>query len=137
MFLQTITLFNYIQSTDEYSPVILSNVEFQPYYKTYPNTYETSDETGALLIIPLFSDDNGTYALSNNSKKYYLPQKKWQENKDYFTIQNNFDFVIVGDYTHLENINLNELKNNLDDVFVINGFKYFMDDLMHFELYVN
>lgn len=137
MFLQTITLFNYIYSTDEYSSTLLSNVEFQPFYKTYPNIYETELNTSALIIVPLIVDSSGIYALSNVSKKYYLPFKQWKENKDYFTIQNNFDFVILGDYTHLENINLNELKNSLDDVFIINGFKYFMDDLKHFEIYLN
>lgn len=137
MFLQTITLFNYISSKDEYTPVILSNVEFQPYYKTYPRTYETSDETNALIIINLNSDSEGVYALSKGgSKKYYLPKKKWGENTDYFTIQNNFDFLILDEYTPPE-INLGDAKNTLDNVFVINGFKYFMDDLKHFELYVN
>lgn len=139
MFAEKITLFNYIEQNDEYTSTLIKNVEFQPVYKTVPNDYETADSTSALVIIKYRKDTKGVYVNSDSSKKYYLKPKAWNNSdKDgYFTIQNNTDFVVLGDYTHLIDVNLNQFKNTADDVFMINKFKDFSDELKHFELFVN
>lgn len=139
MYAKIITLFNYIEQNDEYTSTLINNVEFQPIYKTIPNDYETADDTSALVIINYSKDDTGVYVNSNSSKKYYLKPKQWENSskEGYFTIQNNTDFIVLGDYTNLVDVNLNQVKNTTDDVFIINKFKDFMDELKHFELYVN
>ena len=134
MFKSTITLFNYLYSSDEYSKTIIKNVEIQPIYKTDPQTNDTSNNTKVLIIVPYKADSAGAYVNSGSDKKYYLKPKSWKENTDYFTIQIGFDFIIVGDYSHLTNISLNDIKNKVDDVFVINEVKDFSDDLKHFEI---
>lgn len=137
MYNKTITLFNYYESNDEYFYTVIYNVEIQPIYKTIPNTSETSNQSSCLIIIPYNSDDLGNYVNLYENKKYYLKPKKWGGNPEYFTIQNNVDFIIEGIHTDIPDINLNEIKNTMDDVFVINQIKDFSDDLKHFELTVN
>lgn len=138
MFATDITLFNYLENQDEYFHTLIKSVEFQPKYNTNPEQYSTEDNTSSLIIIPYHKDDNGVY-VGTESKKYYLTPKKWinSNHTDYFTIQNNIDFVMIGDYTDLENINLNDLKNEYDDLFMINQYKDFRYELSHFELIVN
>lgn len=139
MFATDITLFNYIEQEDEYIPTLIKGVEFQPKYKTEPNNYDTSDKTSSLIIIPYYKDNNGVYANKNEYKKYYLTPKRWinSNHTEYFTIQNDIDFVMIGNYLYLTEINLNELKNSYDDLFMINQYKDFRDELSHFELIVN
>ena len=134
MFKSTITLFNYLYSSDEYSKTIIKNVEIQPMCSTEPQTNSTESGTKVLIIVPYKADSGGVYVNDGNNKKYYLKPKSWKENTDYFTIQIGFDFIIVGDYSHLTNISLNDIKNKVDDVFVVNEVKDFSDDLKHFEI---
>ena len=136
MFKQTITLFNYIPSKDTYLTTLLSQCEFQNSFRTIPEEYETSEATSAIALVMAYEDYQGIYVLGSN-KKYFKYAKQWNEDTDYFTIQNNTDFIMLGDYTDMVDINLNDIKNGFDNVFVINRFKYFIDDLKHFELYVN
>ena len=75
--------------------------------------------------------------IDKGKKIYYSKPKSWDISSGKFTIQNNTDFVIIGDYTNIEDVNLNEIKNSIDDVFVINQFKTFFDELKHFEIYAN
>lgn len=137
MFKSTITLFNYLYSSDEYAKTLINNVEIQPIYKTDPQTNDAQNNTKVLIIVPYKADSGGVYVNSGSDIKYYLKPKSWKENTDYFTIQNGFDFIIVGDYSHLTNISLNDIKNKVDDVFVINEVKDFSDDLKHFEIMCN
>lgn len=139
MFATKITLFNYLQEQDDYIITLINNVEFQPKYETIPNITETEDKTKSLIIIPYYKDDTGIYVNKDNNKKYYLKPKQWLKasDKQYFTFQTDIDFIIVGDYSYLEDVNLNELKNSYDDLFMINRVKDFTDELKHFELIVN
>lgn len=140
MFAKVITLFNYIEATDEYLSTLIYNVEFQPVYKTIPNDYETSNSTNALIIINYSKNSNGSYIMSETCAKYYLKPIEWnntQDKENYFTIQTNTDFIVIGDHANLVDVNLNQFKNTVDDVFMINKFKDFSDELRHFELYVN
>lgn len=134
MFKSTITLFNYLYSSDEYSKTLIKNVEIQPMCSTDPQTNSTQSNTKVLIIVPYKVDSAGAYVNSGSDIKYYLKPKSWKENTDYFTIQNDSDFIIVGDYSHLTDINLNDIKNKVDDLFVICGVKDFSDDLKHFEI---
>lgn len=138
MYNQTITLFNYKLSSDDYIYTVINGAEVQPMYASSPKIMDTENNTKALIIIRYAEDDVGRYINTKDGKKYYKSPKQWKENPDYFTLQTNFDFLIVGDYTP-ENaeINLNELKNELDNVFVINEIKDFSDDLKHFEITAN
>lgn len=137
MFSKTITLFNYYEPNDQYLTTVIPEVEVQPTYKTSPNTTETSNNTSVLIIIPYYSDDIGDYVMTNNDKKYYLTPKKYNGVNTNFTLQNNTDFIIVGNHESIVDINLNELKNTMDNVFVINQIKDFSDDLKHFEITAN
>ncbi len=137
MFQGKITLFNYLYSADEYSKTLINNVEIQPIYKTDPQANSTESGTKVLIIVPYKADSCGVYVNSGSDKKYYLKPKEWKENTDYFTIQSGLDFIIVGDYLSLTNVNLNDIKNKVDDVFVIGEVKDFSDDLKHFEIVGN
>lgn len=138
MYRQTITLFNYLDSIDNYSSTVINGVEVQPKYATIPKIYQTDNDSKVLVIIRYQSDESGRYVNTENGKKYYKTPKQWKENPEYFTLNPNFDFLIVGEYIP-ENpeINLNELKNELDNIFVINEIKDFADDLKHFEIIAN
>lgn len=163
MFKSTITLFNYLYSSDEYAKTIIKNVEIQPMCSTDPQTNSTENNTEVLIIVPYKVDSGGAYVNSGSDIKYYLKpkvwankvdpgivyvdkksgerhylkQKGWAESIEYFTIQSGLDFIIVGDYSYLTDINLNDIKNKVDDVFVIGGVKDFSDDLKHFEIFVS
>lgn len=137
MYNQTITLFNYSSDKDEYFKTLIENVEIQPNYQTVPNLSQTDSNTSVLIIFEYSEDEIGKYIYSRGKKVYYSKPKNWDISSGEFTIQNNTDFIIIGDYTNIENVNLNEIKNSIDDVFVINQFKVFFDELKHFELYVN
>jgi len=137
MYNQTITLFNYFSDKDEYLKTLIDGVEIQPSYQTIPNLNQTDSNTSVLIIFEYLEDEIGKYIYSRGKKVYYSKPKNWDISSDEFTIQNNTDFIIIGDYTNIENVNLNEIKNSIDDVFVINQFKVFFDELKHFELYVN
>lgn len=137
MYSQTVTLFNYLSSIDKYAPTLIENIEVQPIYRTTPNLYQTDDVSRVLIIVPYAIDEIGKYIFSNGYKKYYKNPKLWGENINYFTLQNNLDFVIYGDFSTLSNPNLNEVKNDIDDVFLINEIRDFPDDLKHFELTCN
>lgn len=163
MFKSTITLFNYLYSSDEYSKTLINNVEIQPMCSTHPQTNSTQSNTKVLIIVPYKVDSAGAYVNDGNDKKYYLKpkvwankvdpgivyvdkksgerhylkQKGWAESIEYFTIQSGLDFIIVGDYSYLTDVNLNEIRNTIPDVFVIGGVKDFSDDLKHFEIMCN
>lgn len=138
MYNQTITLFNYVLSKDDYFRTVISNVEVQPIYSTHPNIYQTDDTSTVLVIIPYSRDDLGEYVItSSGAKKYYKKPKAWRENADYFTIQNDLDFLIVGDFSSLTNVNINNVKNEIDDVFMINKVRDFPYDIKHFEITCN
>lgn len=137
MFSKTITLFNYYEPNDQYLTTVITGVEVQPTYKTNPKTTETSNETSTLIIIPYYSDDTGNYVMNNKDKKYYSTPKKWNGTNTNFTLQNNTDFIIVGNHGNIVDINLNDLKNTMDNLFVINQIKDFSDDLKHFEITAN
>ena len=137
MYNQTITLFNYSSDKDEYFKTLIENVEVQPNYKTVPNLSQTDSDTSVLIIFEYSEDETGKYIYSKSKKIYYSKPKSWDISSGKFTIQNNTDFVIIGDYTNVEEANLNEIKNSIDDVFVINQFKTFFDELKHFEIYAN
>ncbi len=137
MYNQTITLFNYSSDKDEYFKTLIENVEIQPNYQTVPNLSQTDSNTSVLIIFEYSEDEIGKYIYSRGKKVYYSKPKNWDISSGEFTMQNNTDFIIIGDYTNIENVNLNEIKNSIDDVFVINQFKVFFDELKHFELYVN
>ena len=137
MFTQTITLFNYLNTKDDYSKTLIDNVEVQPKFITSPDRYGVDNLTKALIIIPYSKDTIGRFILSNNKAKYYLRPKEWNENTSYFTFQNDKDFIIIGDYMNLSDIDLNDIKNSIDDVFIINEVRDYRDDLKHFELIVN
>lgn len=137
MFQGKITLFNYLYSADEYSKTLINNVEIQPIYKTDPQTNSTENNTKVLIIVPYKADSDGAYVNDGDDKKYYLKPKSWKENTNYFTIQIGFDFIVVGDYLDMTDVSLNDIKNKVDDVFVVNEVKDFSDDLKHFEIMCN
>ncbi len=137
MYNQTITLFNYSSDKDEYFKTLIENVEIQPNYQTVPNLSQTDSNTNVLIIFEYLEDETGKYIYSKGEKIYYSKPKSWDISSGNFTIQNNTDFVIIGDYTNIEEANLNGIKNSVDDVFVINQFKTFFDELKHFEIYAN
>lgn len=142
MFGTTITLFNYDVSSDIYYSTLIINTEFQPMYKTNPDVTQTNDEDSSLIIIPYNISNGKVYVNTDDLKKEYLSPYDFhsKENKSmYFTLQNNIDIVMIGDYTNLEeSLNLNELKNSHDNVFMVNQFKDFKEPLIsHFELIVN
>lgn len=141
MFDTKITLFNYDVRNDVYYSTLILNTEFQPMYKTKPDVTQTNDEDSSLIIIP-YNISNGTiYINTDDLKKEYLKPYDFhsKENKSmFFTIQNNIDIVIIGDYTNINTVNLNDLKNSNDNVFMVNKFKDFKEPLIsHFELVVN
>lgn len=84
MFKSTITLFNYLYSSDEYSKTLINNVEIQPIYKTDTQTNSTENNTKVLIIVPYKADSGGPYVNDGDDKKYYLKPKLWKENTDYF-----------------------------------------------------
>lgn len=137
MYNQTITLFNYSSDKDEYFKTLIENVEVQPNYQTVPNLSQTDSDTSVLIIFEYLEDETGKYIYSKGEKIYYSKPKSWDISSGNFTIQNNTDFVIIGDYTNVEEANLNEIKNSIDDVFMINQVKTFFDELKHFEIYAN
>lgn len=141
MFDTTITLFNYDVSNDVYYSTLIINTEFQPMYKTKPDVTQTNDEDSSLIIIPYNIRYGTIYINSDDLKKEYLRPYDFhsKENKSlFFTIQNNIDIVMIGDYTNINTVNLNELKNSHDNVFMVNQFKDFKEPLIsHFELVVN
>lgn len=137
MYNQTITLFNYSSDKDDYFKTLIENVEVQPNYKTVPNLSQTDSDTSVLIIFEYSEDETGKYIYSKGKKIYYSKPKSWDISSEKFTIQNNTDFLIIGDYTNIEDVNLNEIKNSIDDVFVINQFKTFFDELKHFEIYAS
>lgn len=141
MFDTKITLFNYDINNDNYYTTVIEDTEFQPIYKTIPDTTQTNSDSSILLIIP-YNITNGTvYINSDGLKKEYLSPKEWGEtaNKEtFFTIQNNFDIVMIGDYSSLSSESLNDLKNQHDNIFMINQVKDFNDPLLsHFEITAN
>lgn len=137
MYNQSITLFNYDAEEDDYLKTFIKGVEFQPNYQTIPKVDKTDSDTSALIIIEYFRDDIGKYIYSEGNKIYYASPKTWSLKSQKFTIQNNTDFIIIGNYMDIVEVNLNEIKNSIDNVFIINQFKDFMDELRHFEIYVN
>lgn len=136
MYKQIVTLFNYLSSSDDYISTVINGVEVQPIYATTPKVTNTENDTSVLIIIKCFEDSNGRYIHTENGNKYYKPPKQWKENTNYFTLQPNFDFLILGKY-EIQDISLNELKNNLDNIFMVNQIKDFSDDLGHFEIIAN
>lgn len=141
MFDTKITLFNYDVRNDVYYSTLIVNTEFQPMYKTKPDVTQTNDEDSSLIIIPYNIRYGTIYINSDDLKKEYLNPYDFhsKENKSmFFTIQNNIDIVIIGDYTNINTVNLNDLKNSNDNVFMVNKFKDFKEPLIsHFELVVN
>ncbi len=138
MYNQTITLGNYLESEDTYNLLVINNVEVQPIYSVKEDISETNDTSKVLVIIMYSIDNNGKYITASGNKIYYRAPKHWGENEEYFTLQCGKDFILLGEY-HSEdpNINLNELKNKNDDIFIINRIDDFQDDLSHFEIICN
>lgn len=135
MYTQTITLFNYLESLDNYSRTVIKGVEVQPIYATTPRVTQTENEESVLIIIRYKKDEHGIYVNTDKGNKYYKSPKQWKENIEYFTLTPNVDFIIVGEYTlDTPEINLNDLKNDLDNIFIINKVRDFSDDLKHFEI---
>lgn len=141
MFDTCITLFNYDSKDDIYYGTVIDFVEFQPIYKTEPIVTGTENRTSCLVIIQYISKDGSIYITSGSDFQYYLSPKEWEkeENKiNYFTLQTDTDFIVKGDKSDLTDVNLNDMKNRFDDVFVINQIKDFDKWLIpHFELTVN
>lgn len=141
MFQSIITLFNYSEEEDKYYQTIINNAEFQPIYKTEPDVIGTDNRSSCLIIIPYSIKDSSIYVNNDECKKYYLKPKEWEKSgnkENYFTLHNDIDFVVKGAKSDLTDVNLNEIKNTHDDVFVINQIKDFVDTLLsHFELTVN
>ncbi|MDE7425387.1 MAG: hypothetical protein K2N51_17145 [Lachnospiraceae bacterium] len=141
MFDTCITLFNYDASEDTYYGTLIDYTEFQPIYKTEPNVMGTENKTSCLVIIPYTSKKGVIYITSGDTKQYYVPPKEWEKrsNKvDCFTFQTDTDFIIKGNKNDLTDVNLNDMKNNFDNVFVINQVKDFDKwFIQHFELTVN
>lgn len=136
MFGKTATLFNYGQQNDEYAYTVINSVEVQPNYISKPTLNGVEDDTKCLLIIPFKVDETGIYLNVDGKNKYYKYPLQWFEDDEYFTLQTDIDFIVLGEH-RIKEPNLNDLKNRFDNLWIINDVKIFYDIIPHFELKVN
>lgn len=136
MFGKTATLFNYGRQNDEYAYTVINSVEIQPNYITKPSLSGVEDNTKCLIIIPFKLNAEGIYLNVDGHRKYYKQPLQWFEDDEYFTLQTDVDFIILGEH-RIKEANLNDLKNKFDDLWMINDIKTFYDVIPHFELKVN
>ena len=136
MYKNTVTLFNYDETGNVYYPTLLSNVEFQPNYKTEYTSNSTRDKGITLLIVRYKIDSFGKIA----SGKHFVAPKIWvglsiEDKAKIFTLKpGEYEFFIKGDYSSETDVNYEVFKNTYDDVFLIHGVKDFEDDLKHWEI---
>lgn len=124
----TITLFNSFKSgySVGYSATVLKGVSLQVKLDS------TSSSTG---VNP--SNDVKLYIMNdNNLSKAYLLPNLWEinEQKDrYFTLKQG-DFIIKGEIT-TQDIDYQNMRNTLDDVYQIKGISYISDSILpHWEV---
>lgn len=124
----TITLFNSFKSgySVKYSATVLKNVSLQI------NLDSTSSSTGAnpsnSVKLYIMNDDN--------LSKAYLSPNLWNINEQkykYFTLKQG-DFIVKGEVT-TQDIDYQNMRNALDDVYQIKGISYISDSILpHWEV---
>lgn len=128
IFDDTITLFNSFPSgySVNYSATVLKNVSLQVSLDSASNTTGVKPSNSIKLYI------------MNDSKlsKAYLSSNLWtiNEQKDwYFTLKQG-DFITKGEIT-TQDIDYQNMKNTLDDVYKIKGVAYISDSILpHWEV---
>ncbi|GEM_PF-3592090 len=135
LYSQKITLFNFIDSSQQYHSEVLNNVEYQ---QSYANERalgfdESIDHLIVLIKFKVVNDMKQTL----DGKNFYLPNEfaSLSDKTNAFTFQTQRDFVALGDFSNYAFTDLETFKNAFpNNIFIINLWREYLSVLPHWEI---